>query len=191
MPETFDVRFPVSVYSLQWAACPHFSSALSKSKCLAAKNSCLNPLWTYFRVTCSRLDPDDGITARGCAWMSPEETVVVLIKEVVGCLYTDVTKTSISNFRRVGTAFPSELPQSSTVLLFGSYSGQIFSRRHLLTRRRKWYQVCTSYRLPCVIDSEMNYPASLKLHDATLTDQYGGVLKITTQYDTEPRIDWK
>ena len=171
MPETFDVRSPVSVNSLKWAVCPHLSSALSKFKCFAAKNSCLNPLWTYFRVTCSRLDPDDGITARGCACMSPKETVVVLIKEVVGCSYTDVTKTSISNFRRVGTAFPGELPQSRTVLLFGSYSGQIFTRRNLLTRQRKWYQVCTSYRLPCVIGSEMNYPPSLKLHDATLTDQ--------------------
>ena len=39
--------------------------------------------------------------------------------------------------------------------------------------------------------SEMNYPPSLKLHDATLADQEGGVLKITRQYDTEPRIDWK
>ena len=171
MPETFDEWFPVSVNSLQWAVCPHLSSALSKFKCLAAQNSCLNPLWIYFRVTCSRLDPDDGITARGCACMSPEETVVVLIKEVVGCLYTDVTKTSISNFRWVGTAFPCELPQSRTVLLFGSYSGQIFQSRNLLTRRRKWYQVCTSYRLPCVIGSEMNYPPSLKLHGATLTDQ--------------------
>ena len=30
---------------------------------------------------------------------------------------------------------------------------------------------CTSYRFLCVIGSEMNYPPSLKLHDATLTDQ--------------------
>ena len=161
----------IGFWHIQWAVCPHLSSPLSKFKCLAAKNSCLNPLWIYFRVTCSRLDPDDGITARGCTCMSPEETVVVLIKEVVGCLYVYVTKTSISIFRRVGTAFPSELPQSSTVLLFGSYSGQIYPRRNLLTRRRKWYQVCTSYCLPCVIGSEMNSPPSLKLHDTTLTDQ--------------------
>ena len=44
-----------------------------KFKCLAAKHSCLDPLWTYFLVTCPRLDPNDGITARGCAWMSPEQ----------------------------------------------------------------------------------------------------------------------
>ena len=75
--------------------CPHFSSALSKFKCLVAKHSCLNPLWTYFLVTFPRLDPNDGITARGCAWMSPEETVAVFVQ----CLYTDVPKTSISNFR--------------------------------------------------------------------------------------------
>ena len=150
-----------------WAVCPHFSSALSKSKCLAAKHSCLNPLWTYFLVTCPRLDPNDGITARKCAWMPREETVVVFVQ----CFYTDVAKTSISNFRRVGTTFSGELPKARTVLLFGSYSGQIFQSRNLLTRRRKWYQVCTSYRLPCVIGSEMNYPPSLKLHGATLTDQ--------------------
>ena len=36
-----------------------------------------------------------------------------------------------------GTAFSGELPQARTVLLFGSYSGQIFPRRNLLTRRRK------------------------------------------------------
>ena len=88
-----------------WAVCPHLSSALSKSKCLAVKHSCLNPLWTYFLVTCPRLDPNDGITARGCAWMSPEETVVVFVQ----CFSIDVAKTSISNFGRVGTAFSGEL----------------------------------------------------------------------------------
>ena len=108
-----------------------------------------------------------GITARGCAWMSPEETIVVFVQ----CFYTDVAKTSISNFLRVGTAFSGELPQARTVLLFGSYSGQIFPRRNLLTRRRKYYQVCPSYLLLCVIGQEMNYPPSLKLYDATLTDQ--------------------
>ena len=46
-----------------------------------------------------------GITARGCAWMSPEETVVVFLQ----CFPTDVAKTSISNFGRVGTAFSGEL----------------------------------------------------------------------------------
>ena len=52
MPESFDARFPVSVNSL--------SSVLSKFKCLAAKHSCLKPLWTYFLVRCPRLDPNDG-----------------------------------------------------------------------------------------------------------------------------------
>ena len=36
-----------------------------------------------------------------------------------------------------GTAFSGELPQARTVLLFGSYCGQIFPRRNLLSRRRK------------------------------------------------------
>ena len=79
MPETFYGRFQVSVISLWWAVCPHLFSALSKFKCLAAKHLRLNQLWTYFLVTFPRLDPNDGITARGCAWMSPEETVVVSI----------------------------------------------------------------------------------------------------------------
>ena len=114
MPETFYARFPVSVNSLYWAVCPHLSSALSKFKCLAAKHSCLNPLWTYSLVTCPRLDLNDGITARGCAWMSPEETVVVFVQ----CFYTDEAKTSISNFRRVGTAFSRELPQARTSAAF-------------------------------------------------------------------------
>ena len=95
IPETSDARFPVSVNPLKWAVYPHFYSALSKFKCLGAKHSCLNPLWAYFLVTCPRLDPNDGITARGCAWMSPEETVVVFVQ----CFYTDVPKTWISNFR--------------------------------------------------------------------------------------------
>ena len=92
----------------------------------------------------------------------------------IGCwllISADVAKTSISNFRRVGTAFSGKLSQARTVLLFRSYSGQIFPRKNLLTRRRKQYQVCTSYCLLYVIGSEMNYPPSLKLHDATLTDQ--------------------
>ena len=122
LPETFYTRFPVSVNSLYGAVCPHLSSALSKFKCLAAKKSWLNPLWTYFLVKCPRLDLNDGITARVCAWMSPEETVVVFVQ----CFYIDVANTSISNFHRVGTAFSGELPQARTVLLFGSYSGQIF-----------------------------------------------------------------
>ena len=56
---------------------------------------------------------------------------------VYTCMYTDVAETSISNFCQVGAAFFGELPQARTFLLFGSYSGQIFSRRNLLTRRRK------------------------------------------------------
>ena len=54
----------------------------------------------------------------------------------VGCLYIDVAKTSMSSFRRVGTAFSGELPQARTALLFVSYSGQIIPRINLLTRRQ-------------------------------------------------------
>ena len=62
-------------------------------------------LGNYFLVTCPRLDPNDGITARGCAWMSPEETVVVFVQ----CFSIDVAKTSISNFGRAGTALSGKL----------------------------------------------------------------------------------
>ena len=77
--DSWDFLYAISgsVNSLYWAVFPHLSTALSKFKCLAAKHSCLNPLWTYFLVTYPRMDPNGGITARGCAWMSPEETVVV------------------------------------------------------------------------------------------------------------------
>ena len=81
------------------------------------------PTLNLFLVTCPRLDPNDGITTRGCAWMSPEETVGVFVQ----CVYTDVAKTSISSFRRVGTAFSGELPQAWTAftlrqLLWPDYS---------------------------------------------------------------------
>ena len=41
------------------------------------------PTLNLFLVTCPRLDPNDGITARGCAWMSPEETVVVFCNRML------------------------------------------------------------------------------------------------------------
>ena len=82
-------------------------------------------VWTHF-------EPIFSLRVHG--WIqttvSPEETVVVFVQ----CFYTDVAKTSISNFRRVGIAFSSELPQARTVLLFVGYSGQIFPRRNLLIR---------------------------------------------------------
>ena len=52
-------------------------------------------------------------------------------------VYTDVAKTTMSSFGGVGTAFSGKLLEARTVLLFGSYSGQIIPRRNLLTRRRK------------------------------------------------------
>ena len=74
-----------------WCAVSGFGQCLivsgvttfTKFKCLAAKHSCLNPLWTYFLVTCPRLDPNDGISARGRAWISPEETVVVFYNRML------------------------------------------------------------------------------------------------------------
>ena len=126
VPETFDALAVSGFGQFFIVRCAKkLSSALPKFKCLAAKYSCLNPLWTYFPVTCPRMDPNDGITARGWAWMSPEETVV-------GCLYTHVAKTSMRNLRRVRTSFYGELPQARTIFLFSSYSGQIFTRRNLL-----------------------------------------------------------
>ena len=64
--------------------------------------ACLNPQRTYFLVTCPRLDPNHGVIARGFAWTSLEATVVVYnsinLLEVVGSLYTDAGKTTMSNF---------------------------------------------------------------------------------------------
>jgi len=78
------------------------------------------------------------MTARGFAWTSPEETVVVYDRLMVVCfLYTDVAKTTLRNFRRVGTAFSGKLPKARTVLLVDSYSPQIFPRKYLLNRPRK------------------------------------------------------
>ena len=63
--------------------------------------------------------------------------VAVDVIVFVQCFHSDVAKTSISNFRRVGTAFSDEFPQAWTVLLFGSYSGQIFPRKNLLDSSAK------------------------------------------------------
>ena len=71
--------------------------------------ACLNPLRAYFLVKCPRLNPSDGNTVRGFAWTSPEETVVVY--KFIGCLYSDVAKTTMSNFRPVETAFSGESPK--------------------------------------------------------------------------------
>ena len=43
---------------------------------------------------------------------------------------------------------------------------------------------CEGFFLICC-----SYVNNLKLHDVILTDQRGVVLKITTQYDTEPKVD--
>ena len=61
--------------------------------------ACLNPLRTYFLVTCPRLDPNNGIIACGFVWTSLEEKVVIY--NVVGCL----GKTTMSSFLQIGTAF--------------------------------------------------------------------------------------
>ena len=115
-------RFRSILYSERCAK--KLSSALSKFKYLAAKHSCLNPLWTYFPVTCPRMDPNHGITARGWACMSAEETVVVL-----GCwLFIYWCSEDLNEeFSLSRNRFSGELPQArTTILLFSSYSGQIF-----------------------------------------------------------------
>ena len=160
MPETFMRGFQFRSILCR-ERCAHICLAPSQnSKCLAAKHSCLNPLCTNFLVTCPRLDLNEGITARGCAWMSPEETVVVFVQ----CFYTDVAQTSISNFRRVGTAFAGKLPQTRTVLLFGSYSGrQIFPRRNLLTLVGESNTKFERY-IACCVERQWNeLPAKLKI----------------------------
>ena len=70
-------------YSSQWSFIQKVSCIVrTRETSPAAKSEekrMFSQVRTYFLVTCPRLDPNNGITARGCAWMSPEETVVVLI----------------------------------------------------------------------------------------------------------------
>ena len=63
-------------------------------------------------------------------WLNNTHYIIIII-------LLHVAKTKVSNFRRVGTAFSDKLPQARTLLLVRSYSGEIFNRRNLLTRRRK------------------------------------------------------
>ena len=91
----------------------------------------------------------------------------------IGCwlfMYTDVTKTSISSFRRVGTAFSGELPQARTVFALRQLLWPDYSTYKSFDSSTKVIPSLLSYGLLCVIGSEINYPPSLKLHDATLTD---------------------
>ena len=127
-PETFYARFPVSVNSLWWAVCPHLPSQNS---------NVWRPnihVWTHF-------EPIFSLRVHG--WI---QTTVSQLAGVRGCRrkrqLSFLYNVFILMYRRpqlpiFGTAFSGELPQARTVLLFGSYSGQIFPRRNLLTRRRK------------------------------------------------------
>lgn len=55
---------------------------------------------------------------------------------------------------------------------------------------KKWYFLHKPCLLLCV-GCEINKQASLIIHDAILTDQLGVVLEITTQHETETKIDFK
>ena len=112
-------RFRSILYSER---CAHICLAPSQNSNVWRPNI---HVWTHF-------EPIFSLRVHG--WI---QTTVSQLAGVRGCrrkrqlsfLYnvsSDVAKTSISNFRRVGTAFSGELPQARTVLLFGSYSGQIF-----------------------------------------------------------------
>ena len=94
--------------------------------------ACLNPLRTYFLVTCPRLDPNNGITARGFTWTSPEEKFVIF--NVAGSLGKTIDNEQLPSSRN---CFLRRLSQARTVLLVAGYSGTIFPRRNLLTRRRE------------------------------------------------------
>ena len=115
-------RFRSILYSEQ---CAQICLAPSRNLNVWRPNIRVFFLGNYFLVTCPGLDPNDGITARGCAWMSPEETVVVFVQ----CFSIDVAKTSISNFGRVGTAFSGEIHKpgpfcSSSATLAGFFHAE-------------------------------------------------------------------
>ena len=93
----------------------------------------------------------------------------------IGCLHTYVAKTSISSFHRVGTAFPADSLKpgqfcSSAATLVTSLA-RLFHDKLRTTFVDESKDLCTSYRLLCVIGNEMSYPPSLKLHDVTPADQ--------------------
>ena len=142
-----------------------FASALSKFKCLAAKYSCFFPLNLFSRYVSTIGSKRRYHSARMCVHVAGRDSC-----RFCTMFSIDVAKTLIQSSRN---RFFRRTSQARTVLLFGSYSSQIFPSRirNLLTRRRKKYQVCTKYRLLCAIGSEMNYPPSLKFNDPTLTDQ--------------------
>ena len=119
-------RFRSILYSKRCACI--LSSAFSKFKCLAAKHvmRVFKHTLTYFLLSSLLLDPKDDITARGFAWTSPEATADNF------CWFFIAT-TTLRNFRR----FLRHTPERKDHLLVGSYSGQIFPRRNLLTRPRK------------------------------------------------------
>ena len=147
------------------------SSALSKFKCLAAKHSCLNPLWTYFLVTCPRMDQNDGITAGGCAWMSPEGPGRDSCRfNTLGCWLFICSEDVNEEFSSSRNRFLRRTPTSQDHFAFQQLLWPDFSTLKSFDLSTK-HQVCTSYRLLCVIGTEMIFPPSLKLHDTTLTDQ--------------------
>ena len=135
MPETFDARFPISAFQFrstlytEW--CAHICIALFQHLNVWRPNI---HVWTHF-------EPIFSLRVHG--WI---QTTVSQLVGVRGCRrkrqLSFLYNVFMLMYRRpqlaiFGTAFSGELPQARTVLLFGSYSGQIFPRRNLLTRRRK------------------------------------------------------
>ena len=122
MPETFYARFPVRsiLYSER---CAHICLAPSQNSNVWQPNI---PVWTHF-------EPIFSLRVHG--WI--QTTVSVQLAGVRGCRrkrqLSFLYNVFILMYRRpqlaiFGTAFFGELPQAWTVLLFGSYSGQIFPR---------------------------------------------------------------
>ena len=155
MPESFDARFPFSVYSFMvstWYRCALICLASSQNSNVWRPNV---HVWAHFEPIFSlRVQGGIQTTVSQLAGVRGCRRKRQLSFFAVGCwlfIYW-CSEDHNGSFRRVGTAFSGELPQAWTALLFVSHSGQIISRINLLTRRRKQYQVCTSYRLLCVIE---------------------------------------
>ena len=154
--------------------CPHLSSVLTKFKCLAAKRSCLSPLWTYFLVTCPRwiqTTVSQLAGVRGCRRKRQ------LSFFAVGCwlfIYW-CSEDHNGSFRRVGTAFSGELPQAWTA----------FTLRQLL-----WpdYSTYKSF------DSSTNVIPSLHVISLAVRDRQWNELpakfKITWRHSNRP-IRWR
>ena len=131
---SFQFRSILYIERCAYIVLEHLSNAFSNFKYLAARHGMFEPTKNLF----SRYVSTFGSKRRYhsswvCVDVAGRDSCRLQqydqLLEVVGSLYTDVGKTTMSNFCLVGPA--------RTVLLVASYSRRIFPRRNFSSRRRK------------------------------------------------------